>query len=437
MPQLSPAPVSPTLAVQARPEADKDGAAAPDHQFANVFQRAGGKTAKPARDAGSDAGARNTEEHRETSAATPDSAAGGPDLLAQLAQQSGLPGAQIAAQQAACCLAAQSGAATGMAQQSAEHSAVEQSTVAPAPAGNIDIAGTGGLPAVLGRQSGIPPAEITAGNVAPAELAAAQAQTAAAGAKFADKSAELAARGSDALATGAGQTIVRAAPGNRPSEHALAAVPSEQSHGPAATPQAVEPELTAPRRATDAPRPERELTVQNSPAASSGSSGDASTVAPLPQQSAPTQPVREATPQVPVASSFGTRTWNEDVATQLTWMANRHQAQADLVLNPPHLGRIEVSLSLQGDVANAQFASPHPAVREALQQALPDLRAMLAESGITLGQAQVGAESFSRQPGEANAGTPRSRPRGAEQEAPLAQISTPARRASGLVDLYA
>jgi len=75
---------------------------------------------------------------------------------------------------------------------------------------------------------------------------------------------------------------------------------------------------------------------------------------------------------------------------------------AELHLNPPHLGPLEVRLSITSDqnaVANAQFTSPHAAVREAIEAAMPRLREILAESGVTLGNTTVGNDSFRQQQG--------------------------------------
>ena len=83
--------------------------------------------------------------------------------------------------------------------------------------------------------------------------------------------------------------------------------------------------------------------------------------------------------------------WGEDFANRVVWMATRLESRADLVLTPPQMGRIEVSLSITGDQATANFVSGNPAVREALEAALPRLREVLADAGIQLGQTQVGA----------------------------------------------
>lgn len=93
----------------------------------------------------------------------------------------------------------------------------------------------------------------------------------------------------------------------------------------------------------------------------------------------------------------GTPGWNGELAHKVVWMATRQQQVAELHLNPPHLGPVEVMLTIgneQGTQASVQFASPHSAAREALEAALPRLREMLADSGIALGNATVSADSF-------------------------------------------
>ncbi len=85
--------------------------------------------------------------------------------------------------------------------------------------------------------------------------------------------------------------------------------------------------------------------------------------------------------------------WNNEIADKLVWMVGRQEQRAELVINPPQFGRIEITLSISNDQTTALFFSANPAVRETLESALPHLRDILADSGITLGQAQVGAES--------------------------------------------
>lgn len=99
---------------------------------------------------------------------------------------------------------------------------------------------------------------------------------------------------------------------------------------------------------------------------------------------------QEAAPVI--SRAVGSPGWAEEIGQRVSWLANRMESRAELVLTPPQMGRIEVNLSIRGEQATASFVSGNPAVREALEAALPRLREALAEAGIQLGQAQVGAE---------------------------------------------
>ncbi|MDP5240782.1 flagellar hook-length control protein FliK [Uliginosibacterium sp. 31-16] len=96
-------------------------------------------------------------------------------------------------------------------------------------------------------------------------------------------------------------------------------------------------------------------------------------------------------PQHEVSTPVATRGWAEEVGQKVSWIANRDNGRAELVLTPPSLGRVEVSINMQGDQASATFVAASPAAREALQDAMPRLREVLAQSGIQLGQANVNA----------------------------------------------
>jgi flagellar hook-length control protein FliK len=97
-----------------------------------------------------------------------------------------------------------------------------------------------------------------------------------------------------------------------------------------------------------------------------------------------------------VEPKVGTPGWDGALGQKVLWMATRQQQVAEMHLNPPNLGPLEVRLTISNDQASAQFVSHHPAVREAIEAALPRLREMLADSGITLGNVQVGSESFAQ-----------------------------------------
>lgn len=100
-------------------------------------------------------------------------------------------------------------------------------------------------------------------------------------------------------------------------------------------------------------------------------------------------------------AQLGQPKWEGEFAQKIVWLAGQQQQVAEIRLNPAHLGPIEIMLSITNDQgaqqATAQFLSSHLAVREAIEAALPKLREMMAENGITLGNVTVDSNSSQQQ----------------------------------------
>lgn len=108
--------------------------------------------------------------------------------------------------------------------------------------------------------------------------------------------------------------------------------------------------------------------------------------------------VAEAAPlRLTVAQPVASQGWGEAVADRVTWVTQARQPSAEIQLNPPNLGPVEVRVSMNGDQANVSFFSAHAPVREALQSALPRLTEAFAASGLSLGDVSVGADARSGQ----------------------------------------
>ncbi|MGH8116415.1 MAG: flagellar hook-length control protein FliK, partial [Rhodanobacteraceae bacterium] len=90
----------------------------------------------------------------------------------------------------------------------------------------------------------------------------------------------------------------------------------------------------------------------------------------------------------PVASAA----WQQDLGQQLVQLVQRGTEQIDLHLNPRELGPLQISLQLHDRTAQVQFLVAHADVHNAVQQAIPQLREVLAGQGIALGQALVGQQ---------------------------------------------
>jgi flagellar hook-length control protein FliK len=103
-------------------------------------------------------------------------------------------------------------------------------------------------------------------------------------------------------------------------------------------------------------------------------------------------------PAAALEARVGERGWDQGLGDKLVWMASHGQQVAELHLNPPDLGSLKITITLANDQASAQFVSTHLTVREAIETAMPRLREMLADSGITLGNTSVSADAFREQP---------------------------------------
>lgn len=138
-----------------------------------------------------------------------------------------------------------------------------------------------------------------------------------------------------------------------------------------------------------------------------------------------------------VGTPVGAPGWDTAVAHRVVWLAGRDTQSAELHLNPPELGPVAVTLNITQDQASALFVSPHAAVRDAIEAALPKLREMLSDNGIALGNAQVSAET-PRGQGEGD-GQAHGRESGrSDARARTLDVSVPVGRASrGLVDTFA
>ena len=103
------------------------------------------------------------------------------------------------------------------------------------------------------------------------------------------------------------------------------------------------------------------------------------------------------TPNATVAVPVGNTGWDTAFSQRVVWVASNTQQIAHLQLNPPNLGPLEVRINLTSEHAHAAFTSPHASVRDAIEAALPRLREMLADNGLSLGNVNVSSESFQQQ----------------------------------------
>ncbi|MEO3991877.1 flagellar hook-length control protein FliK [Pseudocitrobacter cyperus] len=88
--------------------------------------------------------------------------------------------------------------------------------------------------------------------------------------------------------------------------------------------------------------------------------------------------------------------WKQSVSQHIAIFSRNGLHSAEIRLHPEDLGALQITLRVQQEQAQIHIVSEHAHVRHAMEQALPQLRAAMAESGIQLGEANVSADA---QPG--------------------------------------
>jgi flagellar hook-length control protein FliK len=142
--------------------------------------------------------------------------------------------------------------------------------------------------------------------------------------------------------------------------------------------------------AADAPRGTAPMHADNG-AASSAVNALFSTHA-APQAAAPASAPAMASTAV-LQAPVGSAPWQNELGQQLIRFSQRGDHQIELHLHPKELGPLQISLHVNDQqVAQAHFFAAHAQVRDAVQQAIPQLREALAGQGIALGEAMVGQQ---------------------------------------------
>lgn len=280
---------------------------------------------------------------------------------------------------------------------------------------------------------------VAANSTQPVGLASLADPTAEAGVKSvgAAKPDAMRKAGAAANAADAGQTLPLAAS----SQHVAAAQFSAIAKADTALEGAVPPALSSLADSQAASQFGSQIgSPIGSPVATPiGARADGATTTPISLAHPFEQALRQAEAKVNVAIEAPVRSaaFAAELSDKVVWLAGRQGQFADLSLNPPQMGSLEVRLTLSGGDASAQFFSPNPAVREAIDAALPKLRELMSQAGINLGEAEVRDQAFARRE---HADLPRQAAAQdgdvAANQAALAGMGMVRSSGLGLVDLY-
>ncbi|MCK5091696.1 MAG: flagellar hook-length control protein FliK [Gammaproteobacteria bacterium] len=89
--------------------------------------------------------------------------------------------------------------------------------------------------------------------------------------------------------------------------------------------------------------------------------------------------------------------WGRELGSKVVWMTRQEIQTANIRINPPHLGPIEVRVEVKNDTANVSFITQHAAVRDVIESSVPRLREMLGENGLNLENVDVADQSSARE----------------------------------------
>nr|WP_320136805.1 flagellar hook-length control protein FliK [uncultured Amphritea sp.] len=106
-----------------------------------------------------------------------------------------------------------------------------------------------------------------------------------------------------------------------------------------------------------------------------------------------TRTAQESPQVMPQGVKPGTPSWGQAVNDRVMLMASKNGQFAEIQLDPPELGSLQVKLHLKNDQVSVVFTTPHGSVRESLEQNMPRLREMFADQGFNLSESSVEDQS--------------------------------------------
>jgi len=81
---------------------------------------------------------------------------------------------------------------------------------------------------------------------------------------------------------------------------------------------------------------------------------------------------------------MGNPQWNQAVVNRVMWLSSQNISSAELRLDPPELGPLQVRIQVQHDQVQVNFVSQNASVRDTLDQQASRLREIFEQAGLTL-----------------------------------------------------
>jgi flagellar hook-length control protein FliK len=222
------------------------------------------------------------------------------------------------------------------------------------------------------------------------------------------------------------------------------AAPTEAAAPTAVTGKNSEPGLDGARGAVTEPDARKAATLD--PAAIDGA--NAANTSQAAQATLPVHDAGTSNTTVSLQTTVGSPAWTDELGHKVNYLVHGKMQTAELHLNPRELGPVSIQIKMETNQATLAFTAQHAETRQALEAALPRLRELLSDSGITLAQATVGGELAAQQQafGDLSQQAPRQFTARSSASANSderisapgpAEAPTRARRGNGLVDTFA
>ncbi|MCO7190010.1 MULTISPECIES: flagellar hook-length control protein FliK [unclassified Pseudoalteromonas] len=107
------------------------------------------------------------------------------------------------------------------------------------------------------------------------------------------------------------------------------------------------------------------------------------------QQSAVNQKAMQTDPAISQAINIARNDAVKALQERVNMMLNINNKEAEIRLDPPELGSMQIRIRSEGEQAQVNFVVQNQQAKEQLEQSMPKLREMLAEQGIQLGESNI------------------------------------------------
>jgi len=248
-------------------------------------------------------------------------------------------------------------------------------------------------PAAAAAESATPAYPATQASAAPPPSAAVPALQMTAAVNPAAASFAAAAAANDGVQPKSPSPIDRAAPADS-APVAPAPVAPASARTPASTAPTARTAAIAPNPTTAADKPAHAANGASPSAVSSDGAAGAAAAFAAPGVAPSARHDGASAATLPLHAGINTPEFSRELADRVTWMVDRGLNGASLQVNPPHLGPIELRVSVERGHAAVWMSAQNATTLDALQSNAPKLREMLGNQGFGQVSVDISQRSF-------------------------------------------